>query len=71
MQCLYSFTISTEKGDKSAGSVAIDLAEFFNNRIYEMEKSWVLEKCPVAGTKVEMKVHYEEDVVEQGYDSMR
>ena len=33
-QCLYSFVISTEKGEKSAGSVTIDLAEFFNKSVY-------------------------------------
>jgi hypothetical protein len=37
-----------------------------------MDQAFPLDKCPVAGTKIEMKVHYEEDATEQkGYDSMR
>ena len=27
----------------------------------EMDQAFPLDKCPVAGTKVEMKVHYEEE----------
>lgn len=59
MKCLYSFLIITEKGEKSAGSVTYDLAEFFNKRVYEIETEFPLEKCPVAGTKIDMKIYYE------------
>jgi hypothetical protein len=31
---MYSFLIITDKGEKSAGNVTYDLAEFFNRRIY-------------------------------------
>ena len=37
-----------------------------------MDQAFSLEKCPVPGAKVEMKVYYEEDSTQQdGYDSMR
>ena len=31
---MYSFVLATEKGEKSAGNVVVDLAEFINNRLY-------------------------------------
>ena len=33
-QCIYSFLIFTDKGEKSAGSITYDLADFFNKRVY-------------------------------------
>lgn len=37
----------------------------------DVDQAFTLDKCPVAGTKVEMKITYEEDTKEKGYDSMR
>lgn len=61
-KCAYSFLIFTEKGEKSAGSVSLDLADFFNKRVYDMQDLFVLQKCPVKDTKVDMKIYYEESV---------
>jgi hypothetical protein len=36
-----------------------------------MDQSFNLDKCPVPGTKVDMRISYEEDTKEKGYDSMR
>ena len=56
IQSQFSFTLSTPKGDKSAGVVIIDLAVMLNNKIHSLEDNFRIDKCPDKDARVFIRV---------------
>ena len=49
--------MKTPKGEKMAGTIYIDLSKMLNNKIQEIKESFPLEKCPVAGATVFIRMN--------------
>lgn len=60
------FTLHSSKGDKSAGTVKIDLSKILNEKLegksrsnIENEQIYILEKCPDPNATIWIKLHVE------------
>ena len=48
--------MNTPKGEKVAGVVYVDLSKLLNNKLTEIEDTFILEKCPVKNSTVHMNI---------------
>ncbi len=53
---MFTFTMNTPKGDKQAGVVYAEVAQILNNKLASISESFVLEKCPVKDSKVNITI---------------
>lgn len=48
--------MKTPKGEKMAGTVYVDLSKMLNNKWEEHKDIFPLEKCPISGATVSLKI---------------
>ena len=48
--------MNTPKGDKQAGVVYVEVAQILNNKLASFSDCFVLEKCPVKDSKVNITI---------------
>jgi|JI6StandDraft_1071083.scaffolds.fasta_scaffold667686_1 hypothetical protein len=49
---MFTFNMSTPKGEKQAGVVYVEVAQLLNKKLDNIEDTYPLEKCPVKDSKV-------------------
>lgn len=53
---MFTFNMSTPKGDKQAGVVYVEVAQLLNNKLENLSDTYTLEKCPVKDSKVTISI---------------
>ena len=49
----------TEKGEKQAGVVYVEVAQLLNKKLEKIEDTYTLDKCPVKGSNVNISIEAE------------
>ncbi|CAD8189818.1 unnamed protein product [Paramecium octaurelia] len=57
-KCLFTITLLSQKGNKVAGQVSVDISSYLNRKLENIREELKLDKCPDRHAKIHIRFHF-------------